>query len=237
MKFAIIAAGEGLRLRQEGVKESKPLVCINGEPLIDRLIRIFRKQDASEIVVIINDHMPDVAEHLYHLQQVHTTENLCPLTVLRKNTPSSMHSFYETSRYLETEPFCLTTVDTVFQEEDFRKYIAAFLSYTGAALMAVTDFIDDEKPLYVATASDMTITGFYDAPNGCNYISGGIYCLKPSAMPALYSCISEGQSHMRNFQRRLIADGLKVHAYCFPKILDIDHLDDIIKAQDFLQVK
>ena len=41
MKFAIIAAGDGLRLAQEGVTESKPLVRVRGEQLIDRLIRIF----------------------------------------------------------------------------------------------------------------------------------------------------------------------------------------------------
>ena len=43
MKYAIIAAGEGSRLASEGVEKPKPLVCINGEPLIDRLIRIFMK--------------------------------------------------------------------------------------------------------------------------------------------------------------------------------------------------
>ena len=39
MKFAIIAAGEGSRLQQEGVELPKPLVKVCGEALIDRLIR------------------------------------------------------------------------------------------------------------------------------------------------------------------------------------------------------
>ena len=42
MKFAIIAAGEGSRLQQEGVALPKPLVHVGGEALIDRLFRIFR---------------------------------------------------------------------------------------------------------------------------------------------------------------------------------------------------
>jgi hypothetical protein len=40
---------------------------------------------------------------------------------------------------------------------------------------------------------------------------------------------------MRNFQRELINDGLRLQAYRFSKILDVDHVDDIKKAEDFLQ--
>ena len=41
MRYAIIAAGEGSRLTQEGIAVPKPLVKIKEETLIDRLIRIF----------------------------------------------------------------------------------------------------------------------------------------------------------------------------------------------------
>ena len=40
---------------------------------------------------------------------------------------------------------------------------------------------------------------------------------------------------MRNFQRALIADGLKLMAFNFDKVLDIDHASDIQKAEDFLK--
>ena len=39
---------------------------------------------------------------------------------------------------------------------------------------------------------------------------------------------------MRNFQRQLIVDGLRLKAYPFSKILDVDHASDIIKAEAFL---
>ena len=41
MHYGIIAAGEGSRLVQEGVALPKPLVGLNGEPMIGRLINIF----------------------------------------------------------------------------------------------------------------------------------------------------------------------------------------------------
>ena len=43
MKFAIIAAGEGSRLAREGVDLPKPLVTVGGEPMIERLARIFHE--------------------------------------------------------------------------------------------------------------------------------------------------------------------------------------------------
>ena len=55
MKYAIISAGEGSRLAQEGVALPKPLVEIGGEAMIDRLIRIFSRQGSEEVAVIINN--------------------------------------------------------------------------------------------------------------------------------------------------------------------------------------
>lgn len=234
MKYAIIAAGQGSRLKQEGVMEDKPLVRLCGEAMLDRLIRIFCEQGASEIVLIVNAEMPQVVAHAVKLEQ-ESKEKTCPLHVVVKSTPSSMHSFYEISPFLENEPFCLTTVDTIFREEDFKTYIKAFEQSTDDGMMAVTDYIDDEKPLYVGTDKEMNITGFFDAQGICRYISGGIYCLKPNALDTLYKCVSEGKSRMRNFQRELVNDGLKLKAFAFPKILDVDHVEDIKKAETFLR--
>ncbi len=52
MKFAIIAAGEGSRLVHEGVALPKPLVDLDGRPMIRRLIDIFLACDAEEISVM-----------------------------------------------------------------------------------------------------------------------------------------------------------------------------------------
>lgn len=234
MKFAIISAGEGSRLLQEGVTLPKPLVQLNGTPMIDRLIQIFTRNGADKIVVIINSEMPLAKEHLMSLKQ--TSE--VPLEVIIKTTPSSMHSFYELSKYIEDDKFCLTTVDTIFQEEEFARFIQYFTESDTDGCMAVTDFIDDEKPLYISTDGNLNITGFHDAATpDCKYISGGIYCLTPKAIQTLHGCMEKGMARMRNFQRQLVADGLHLKAYPFRKIVDVDHAGDIAKAEDFLNGK
>ncbi|MBQ5752349.1 MAG: NDP-sugar synthase, partial [Bacteroidaceae bacterium] len=79
------------------------------------------------------------------------------------------------------------------------------------------------------------ITAFCDSPTArSKYISGGIYGLTPQALDILDECIAAGNSRMRNFQRKLVEGGMKLKAYPFGKIIDIDHAGDIEKAEEFL---
>ncbi len=232
MKFAIIAAGEGSRLQQEGVELPKPLVKLCGEAMIDRLIRIFRQNGATEIVIIVNTLNPLTEQHLRRLQAEGLADDV---RLVVKSTPSSMHSFAELAPYLADSDFCLTTVDTIFDESEFATYVSHFKQASNDGCMAVTDYIDDESPLYVAADEQLRITGFHDKPEPSDkFISGGIYCLRPSALGVLRRCMEQGKSRMRNFQRELVAAGLNLEACPFTKILDVDHASDIVKAEAFL---
>ena len=233
MNYAIIAAGEGSRLAQEGVAKPKPLVDICGEPMIGRLINLFCRCNAESISIIVNEQMTEVREYIERLSLD------IPLNLVVKTTPSSMHSFFELSRVIPKGRFCLTTVDTIFREQDFRPYIEAMEAderYDG--MMAVTDYIDDEKPLYVQTDDDLNITAFRDERyDGAKYISGGIYALNEKAIDVLADCMERGVARMRNFQRALVDAGLRLKAYPMGKILDVDHAGDIEKAENFINSK
>lgn len=234
MNYGIIAAGEGSRLVEEGVAYPKPLVPLDGKPMIGRLIDIFIRNGADRICIIVNEQMREVADYLRGLAMELPVE----MSLVVKSTPSSMHSFYELGSLLKGHGrFIVTTVDTIFHEDDFERYVAA---YTAApkevdGMMAVTGFIDDEKPLYVATDDTGRITSFLDsAEPGVNYVSGGIYGLNDRAVDVLDGCLSEGMSRMRNFQRALVKAGLDLRAFDMGKIIDVDHAGDIRKAEDFI---
>ena len=200
MKYAILAAGHGLRLVQEGETSPKPLIQVGGESLIDRLLRVFMTNDATEIAVICNPQMTAVAAYLETIQKA----GRIPLRI--------------------------------FQEQAFAAYVQAFRQMTSDGLMGVTDYIDDERPLYVSTDAALRITDFTDTSDRPHYISAGIYGLTPRCFETLGRCIERGEQRMRNFQRALIADGFKLQAWPFSKVFDIDHVSDIQKAEQFLSV-
>ena len=146
-------------MAQEGVEQPKPLVPVCGEPMIERLLRIFVDCGATEIVVIVNEWSTAVREHIESLDLP------VPLRLVVKTTPSSMHSLHALSPYLRGERFCLTTVDTIFREAEFKKYIRHFAATTDIdGCMAVTPFVDDEKPLWVGVEQQVDADGVgYDS--------------------------------------------------------------------------
>ena len=200
----------------EGVETPKPLVEVCGEALIDRLLRIFSRCGATELVVICNDHSSLVAEHLRRLIVRGLDGSVVPLTLVVRSTPSSMHSFHE---------------------EEFARYVD-FLHKACAdgadGVMGVTRHIDDEKPLFVDVASDGSIAGFYDERGRCRHVSAGIYGLTPPALDTLRRCVERGESRMRNYQRALVGEGKHLLAYDFGTVFDIDHASDIAKAEAFI---
>ncbi len=240
MNFGIIAAGEGSRLVQEGVAFPKPLVPLNGEPMIGRLVRIFNENDAGRICIIVNEQMKEVQGFVEEMRQ----NSDVPIDLVVKSTPSSMHSFHEIGKMLKGHGrFIVTTVDTIFREPDFAEYVKEYekASQDVDGMMAVTSFVDDEKPLYVKADCNMNITAFLDAPDaekpegGREFVSGGIYGLGDKAVDVLDECLKKGVSRMRNYQRELVYAGLHLKACDMGKIIDVDHAGDIKKAENFLK--
>lgn len=234
MHYAIIAAGEGSRLVGEGLNVPKPLVDLDGRPMIKRLIDIMIDCGGESLSVIVNEQMTEVREYLESLRLP------VPFRIVVKSTPSSMHSFYEVSRIFpaDARKFVLTTVDTIFRPEDFRAYVEAFEGAENIdGLMGVTDYIEDEKPLYVdVDCRDMHILAFKDTDYpGAKYISAGIYGLTPRGVDVLSECLEAGVSRMRNYQRALISAGLRLEAFPFGKVIDVDHLSDIQSAKELLK--
>ncbi|NIJ53152.1 NTP transferase domain-containing protein [Dyadobacter arcticus] len=232
MNYAIIAAGEGSRLAKGGFKLPKPMVSLNGEMLIDRLIGIFMRNNAEKIMIIIREESTSLEAHLSELSLT------LPIEVVKKSTPSSLHSVYE---LLKTDPnldsVCLTTTDTVFKEEEFKAFITEFENNPDReGQMAVTSFIDDESPLFVTVDEDQMITAFTDVNSTETlFVSGGIYCFREKAIRNVKQAMENGLSRMRNFQRQLLDNGVKLRAYPFSKIVDVDHVSDIRTAELFLR--
>lgn len=232
MNYAIIAAGEGSRLVQEGVKTPKPLVHIEDKPLIGRLLDIFARHRAGVISVIVNEQMTEVVQFVSAWMESHPDIST---KLLVQSTPSSMHSMAALCDIMPDGPMVCTTVDTVFAESDFAQYVDYFEHYEGSFHFGVTRFVDDEKPLWVEVDEEGWISAFRDT-GPAPFVSGGIYGMdRVVAARVLQECLAEGQSRMRNFQRALLQSGVRIKAHEFGQVMDIDHQSDIVKAEKWLQ--
>lgn len=246
MHYGIIAAGEGSRLRQEGAPCAKPLLDIDGRPMLERLVDIMISDGQAEsISLIVNEEMHEVQSYAFGL----AGRVSVPMTIVVRSTPSSMHSFKEVagailataaSRQDAKGRYIVTTVDTIFRPSALAAYARSWDEAPAgvAGLMGVTSYIDDEKPLYVATGNNMTIKAFEDTPSpDIRYVSGGVYGLDHQALPVLAECLRTGVSRMRNFQRALLTCALTIKAFDMGEVFDVDHLSDLEKANRFARAE
>lgn len=229
MDLAIISAGESSRMFSEGMSIPKPLVHINGKPMIRRIIDIAVNNGMKSIKCIINDKFSELKSYLCN------NDFGVPIELIVKSTPSSMHSLFELSKFLKNDSFCLATVDTVFLENEFKSFIEYTKSKKGCdGVLAITKFIDDEKPLCVKLEGEK-IVEFKDSKNGMKYVTGGLYYFSPKIFDMMEIALNKKIERLRNFLRLLLENGYVLNAFEFSKIIDVDHIKDIIVAEEFLK--
>jgi NDP-sugar pyrophosphorylase family protein len=232
MKFAIIAAGEGSRLRESGIQMPKPLVKIGGIPLIDRTMNIIEACKPESVACIINENAQELHAHLSG------KKFMFPFKLKVKSTPSSLHSLFELYNFIERSPFCLLTVDSIFNEFEFRNFLnAAQRSGSIFGSIAVTDYIEDEAPLYVNLNLNYEILEFRDSKNGCRWVTGGIYYFNEDISSYLKESIETGKMRLRNFLRFLLKSQKTLIGFPFSKIVDVDRISDVKEAEKFLMNK
>lgn len=228
MIAGIIAAGEGSRLRAEGILTPKPLVPVNGTPIIERLLRSLHRCGISSVRCIINEESAAVREFVEGLRLPF------PVAFVVRTTPSSMHSFFELAPHLGDGRFLLTTVDSIFDESDLRRLIGTAAADRSAdGYLAVTDFIDDENPLYVDAGPDGRIASFSKTERA-RWITGGLYALSARVFREIEPARRLGISRLRNFLGHLVTSGYDLRIFPFSTIIDVDHAGDIRAAERLL---
>src|SRR5260370_15412272 len=145
LKAGIIAAGDGSRLKSEGILSLKPLVEVKGVPLIERLILSYIRGGIEEIVCIVNESSLEVKRF------VEAKHFPIPVTFVVQTTPSSMHSLFALAPHLMEGQFLLSTVDSIFDDNELSQFLKYSHGRVSSAdgVLAVTNFVDDENPLYV----------------------------------------------------------------------------------------
>ncbi|MGH7355727.1 MAG: NTP transferase domain-containing protein, partial [Candidatus Rokuibacteriota bacterium] len=129
----IIAAGEGRRLRDAGFTVPKPLVEINGVPLLESVIRNFASASVRSIVAIVN------AQEAQCVDWARARFPDLDLRFIVKTTPSSLASFREVVAASTPGRLLVSTVDAWCRAGDFATFVAAARRRDAdATVLAVT---------------------------------------------------------------------------------------------------
>ena len=145
-----------------------------------------------------------------------------------------MHSLFALAPHLKSGQFLLSTVDAVFREDEFASYLHhAGENQTADGILAITDFIDDENPLYVRLDESRRIKSFSKSESS-PWITGGLYIFNPKIFDEMDAVLKKKIERLRNFLGHLVERGYNIEGYPFSKMIDIDHVRDIDTAREWI---
>lgn len=233
MKYVILAAGLGSRFAKNGEKKPKPLVEIEGQPMIGRLIDILMKNGGEQINIVANSRMTELVEYLEGLK----AQGL-PLVVRPIISDNSYYSLSQAAEGL-TGRFIAMTVDTIFPNGEFAEYVKQSDKLgDNQVLMGLTRFVDDESPLYARMGDNGQVIDYrYGGEPFAEgtIVSAGLYALNDKAMDIVAKREGYPES-LSDFQRILAAEtDMEVLPFEFSKAMDVDCLHDQQVAEQFLK--
>lgn len=217
---AVIAAGEGSRLKQFGVP--KPLLEVAGVPLIEYVLSNFEAAGIVSAAVIFNETERDceafVRERFDRLVK----------TVLVKTTRSSLESFRAVLDVAPKGRLLVSTVDAFCPRKDFVRFVErAGELPSNATVLAVTRFVDDEKPLWVNLARHGRVSAIGGSTGDA--VTAGIYVF-PERVRQLG--VPSELGRLRDFLAWLAKSGEPIQALEIEKVVDVDRAEDLAVAEE-----
>lgn len=231
MHALILAGGEGSRLRADGVATPKAFVEIGGRPLMFRLVETLRGLGCVSITAAVRQSVLDEAV------TVRRDALEAGLNVVPCDTPSSLHTLARGLEAVPPGPILCTMVDTVMRADDWQQLFgrADRLLQDGAdACIAVTSYVDDEKPLWVTRRADGMVRSFESEPVRPALVTGGVYFLSSGIRELAPRVVSLGVVRMRGFLRWLVEHGYHVATADVERIVDLDRGRDLAQAVTWL---
>jgi NDP-sugar pyrophosphorylase family protein len=230
MKAGVIAAGLGERLVAAGITTPKPLVEVAGKALVDHVLDAVAGAGIAEAACIFNAETPADAVEAH----CRARRSGPRLTIVRQTTPSSMESLFALASHLRDDRFLLLTVDAVFPPAVLRDFLAAAARPAAAdVVLAVTDHIDDEKPLFAALDAEGRVTGLGTAASASPLVTAGFYVLQPRIFAEIEAARAARFTALRQFLAHLLAHGYAVYGAPIGKTVDVDRPQDIAAADAF----
>jgi len=241
MHGLILAGGTGSRLAADGVDGPKAAVAIAGRPQMLRLVEMLDALGCPTITCMLRDTVTGSADGTSAATRT-LLDGVAELgsaavRVVPCRTPSSLHTLVDGLAAVPPGDVFCTMVDTVMRARDWRFVHAAateLLASGADAVLAVTPFVDDERPVWVERDGAGIVRRLGDTPVSPPCVTGGVYALGVAARAEAARARRAGVSRMRGFLGRLVDEGARVATVEVTRIVDVDRRQDLELANAWL---
>jgi NDP-sugar pyrophosphorylase family protein len=233
MHALILAGGEGSRLAADGVGVPKAAVTIAGQPQLVRLSQTLVGLGCQSITCMLREGPhPEVLGDMADGAAMPV-----PFRIVPCRTPSSLHTLADGLALVPTGDVFCTMVDTVMRAADWQTVYdnaGEALAMGADAVLAVTPFVDDERPVWVDRDTHGFVRRLGDTPVEPPCVTGGVYAFGCAARAEAARARRGGVTRMRGFLARLVEDGARVATVEVERIVDVDRRRDLEFANAWL---
>ena len=226
MKHAVVmAAGEGSRLRPLSDRWPKPVLPIDGRPVIATLLRELAAAGAT-FVVVVTGHLAEQVEELVG------DGSGFGLEVRYARQPGVLGSADTVQRALATgaePPFLVTAADTVYTPGDVRRFAEAFAGSGAAGALAVRrDPPPDPAHRPPVRIVDGIVTKVIDDDPANPLGSAPLWALGPEVVPMLEG-LPGPPFELADAVERAVGQGLGIAGIEIGKTRDLTHPVDLME--------
>jgi dTDP-glucose pyrophosphorylase len=176
--FVIMAGGKGTRLRPYTQNCPKPLVPINGKPMLEHIIERAHAEGFSNFVIAVH--------HLGHMIEEYFEDGAqwgVSIEYLREESPLGTGGALSLLPGPLTAPIVVTNGD-VISDIHYSEILDFHTRHNAAATMAIRSH-EWHHPFGVVKTDGVRLIGFEEKPIYRSHVNAGIYVLDPDILTLL----------------------------------------------------
>jgi NDP-sugar pyrophosphorylase family protein len=222
MKAVILAGGEGKRLRPYTFVLPKPLLPVNGEPILDAVLGNLKEQGIKDIFLSIN-----YKAHLFEIIYGNGKKINMNINYLKEEKPLGTAGSLKLLQGKISENIFVTNGDVICNIS--LKELEKFHNENMCDITVVSRKILTPINFGVLKIIDDKVTGWYEKPKINSEISAGMYLLNPNVL----KYIPENNFfNMPDLVKKVIENNGKVMRFLHDgEVVDVSDLDEYEKIQ------
>lgn len=221
--FVIMAGGQGRRLLPHTSKIPKPMVRVDGKPMLEHIILRAKSNGFSNFVIVVH-HMAEIIEnHLRNGKDLGVN-----ISYIKEHQPLGTAGGLALLDPVPNFPIIVTNGD-VLTDVNYRNLLDFHRESGAEATMAVRIF-ETQHPYGVVKLEGIDIKGIEEKPVRRDYINAGVYVIEPNLLARIKD---EIPLSMTDFIDSLSQDYIATKAYLVHENwMDIGNPNDLLRANE-----